>query len=279
MYEDILKEYIKNKISLDILKTVNSELKINEKKLNRFALQRRLDTVQESISWEKGPNTEDEIIKVLYRFGDNYIAVGKPGKEASSNYKGCKNYITGEKTNNPNDMHPIIFLDGKKIEDNLDFIGMFERLEGYFRDDFFALELLGMLFYRNAFLLDHFKDKFGNWRYKPPKSIIELINDRISKIKDMPTEIFIFFLEVIALNEDVKMFTLGHSNLIEDYGRVNTLLTFAHLILVFLGKRLLSKFAGSFARQPAGVAPMPKTKVFEYFPLMKPDLFENRGSF
>ena len=82
-----------------------------------------------------------------------------------------------------------------------------------------------------------------------------------------------YFLDILALNEDVKMHTLGHEGAKHDYGRINTLLTFTHLIAVLLNRRSLAKFAGMFARPPSGMAPIQKTEkggIFEVFPLLKP---------
>ena len=85
-------------------------------------------------------------------------------------------------------------------------------------------------------------------------------------------DVFLYFLDVLALNEDVKMHTLGYENARYDYGRINTLLTFAHLIGVLLNRCSLAKFAGAFARPPAGMAPLPKIKgLFETFPLLSPN--------
>jgi len=271
--EALLKEYLKLNVSLDILKLVNHELKITEKRLTLCAMNRRLEAVNEAIGWRKGKGQDNRVEKVLYIVGNNSIAIAKPGKEAAPEYKGCKNYVTGEKTNNPNDMLPIIYVNFKKLENNLDFTKMFDKLETLIRADLFSLELLGMVLFRAAFMIDHYKDKEGHWRFKPLDKIIVLINAKIPFITDMPTELFLYFLEVLGLNEDVKMYTLGHNNFKEDYGRVNTLLTLSHLISVFLGKRSISKFAGALTRPPIGVAPLPKTKVFEYYPLLDPLLF------
>ena len=100
-----------------------------------------------------------------------------------------------------------------------------------------------------------------------------LYKKRLPKIGDVPTDVFLYFLDILALNEDVKVHTLGHKNAKHDYGRINTLLTFAHLIAVLLNRRSLAKFAGAFARPPSGMAPIPKTEkgnVFESFPLLSP---------
>ena len=100
-----------------------------------------------------------------------------------------------------------------------------------------------------------------------------MLEKRISLVTEIPIRVFLHLLVVLSLNEDIKMYTLGYDDLRQDYGRINTMLTFAHLIAVLLNRTPLSKFAGAFARPPSGMAPMPKTKgAIECFPLLSPDL-------
>ena len=91
-------------------------------------------------------------------------------------------------------------------------------------------------------------------------------------------KIFLHFLEILSLNEDIKTSYGGYSDFKKDYGRINTLLTFVHLITVLLNRRSLAKFAGNFARPPSGMAPIPKTErggIFKSYPLLNPD-FSNQ---
>src|SRR3989338_7363266 len=143
------------------------------------------------------------------------------------------------------------------------------------RADIFGLEVMGMLLFRAAYMLDHKKDQKGNWRYEPPQKTISLLEKKIPIVRDIHVRVFLHFLEVLALNEDVKVYTLGH-NKFQDYGRINTLLTFTHLISVFLNRRSISQFAGAFARPPSGMAPIPKTKITEWFPLLSQELFQKK---
>jgi hypothetical protein len=226
--------------------------------------------VNEALSFEKGPSQQDRRITSLYRFGEYSIVIAKPGKEAHPTYKGCRHYITGEKTNNPNDMLPHILKSGKKFDKDLTFEEVFTRIEHLMHADLLGLELIGSLLFRAAFMLDHSKNHNGNWRYTPPNNVIKILEDEVPFISELPTHIFLHLLEVLSLNEDVKMYTLGYDDFKRDYGRINTLLTFAHLIAVFLNRRSISKFAGSLARPPSGIAPLPKTKAPIYFPLLSP---------
>src|SRR3989344_9683165 len=197
-------------------------------KLSPFARPRRVEMTKEAMEWPKGKNQEKRIITEIYKVGDIVVAIGKPGKEAASDFK-RKHYITGVTTNNKNDMNPFIMKENAKVGNDLTFSQLFEQIEHLMRADLFGLEILGMLIFRMAFMLDHSKDKKGNWRYVPPKNSLTALKKRIPKINDVPTEAFLYFLDVLALNEDVKVHTLGHENAKHDYGRINTLLTFAHL--------------------------------------------------
>ena len=240
-------------------------------KLSPFARARRIEMTREAIGWPKGKNQEKRKITELYNMARFVVAVGKPGKEAAPDFK-RKHYITGVETNNQNDMNPFVMKNGKKVGNDLTFEAMFEQIEHLMHADMFGLELLGTLIFRMAFMLDHQKDAQGNWRYVPPSHSMSVLNKRLPMIGDVPAEVFLYFLDVLALNEDVKVHTLGHENAKYDYGRVNTLLTFSHLIAVLLNRRSLAKFAGNFARPPSGMAPMPKIKgLFETYPLLSPE--------
>jgi len=240
-------------------------------KLSPFARSRRVEMTTEAIGWPKGENQENRKITEIYKVGNFIIAVGKPGKEAAPDFK-RKHYITGVITNNRNDMNPFVMENNKKVGNDLTFEAMFEQIEHLMHADMFGLELLGMLIFRMAFMLDHKQNAQGNWRYVPPTQTMLVLNKCLPKIGDVSAEVFLYFLDVLALNEDVKVHTMGHENAKFDYGRINTLLTFSHLITVLLNRRSLAKFAGNFARPPSGMAPMPKIKgIFETYPLLSPD--------
>ena len=264
--------YIGLDISEKDILAINTEMALPVGvKLSPFARSRRVEMTAEAIGWPKGKSQEKRKITEIYNVDDFVVAVGKPGKEAAVDFK-RKHYITGVITNNRNDMNPFVMKSGKKVGNDLTFEAMFEQIEHLMHADMFGLELLGMLIFRMAFMLDHQKNTQGNWRYIPPSQSMLVLNKRLPKVGDVSAEIFLYFLDVLALNEDVKVHTLGHENAKYDYGRVNTLLTFAHLISVLLNRRSLAKFAGNFARPPSGMAPMPKIKgIFETFPLLSPD--------
>lgn len=270
------KFYIGLGISEKDILAINKEMALSVGvKLSPFAKSRRVEMTAEAIGWPKGKSQEKRKITEIYKADDFIIVVGKPGKEAASDFK-RKHYITGVVINNRNDMNPFVMRNGKKVGDDLTFEAMFEQIEHLMHDDMFGLELLGMLIFRMAFMLDHQQNAQGNWRYIPPSQSMVVLNKCLPKIGDVPAEVFLYFLDVLALNEDVKVHTMGHENAKHDYGRINTLLTFAHLISVLLNRRSLAKFAGNFARPPSGMAPMPKIKgIFETFPLLSPDFLKS----
>jgi len=241
-------------------------------KLSPFARSRRVEMTKEAMEWPKGKNQEKRKVTEIYKTGNFVVAVGKPGKEAAPDFK-RKHYITGVTTNNKNDMNPFIMKENIKVGNDLTFSQLFEQIEHLMRADIFGLEILGMLIFRMAFMLDHKQNENKQWRYNIPKESLLMLNKRLPKIGDVPTDVFLYFLDILALNEDVKVHTLGHENAKHDYGRINTLLTFTHLIAVLLNRRSLAKFAGTFARPPSGMAPIPKTDrggIFESFPLLSP---------
>jgi len=272
----ILKEYEDLGISKNELILLNQMLKIPEKKLTSNATEKREKYVKEAISWKCGKDQQNRIITIVYDFADWKVTIGKPGKEADITYKGFRNYKTGVKGNNPNDMNPHILHNGKKIEKDLTFQEIFEEIEKMKRADLFGLEVFGMLIFRMAFMLDHKENSNGNIRYSPDKKLLEILEKRIPEISEKKIKPFLFYLDILGLNEDIKVNEGGHG-LSGDYGRINTLLTFAHLIAVLLNRRPLFKFAGQFSRPPSGMAPIPKTRrggIFESYPLLDPLLFE-----
>lgn len=265
------KFYLSLGLSGKTLLTINKEFSLLVGlKLSPFAKPRRIEMLKEAIGWPKGKNQKKRKITEIYKSNNFVVAVGKPGKEAAPAFK-RRHYITGAITNNSNDMNPFVMKRGKKIGKDLTFEAMFEQVEHLMRADMFGLEILGMLIFRMAFMLDHKKNKENRWRYTPPKKSLAILKKRIPEVGGVPVDIFLYFLDVLALNEDVKMHTLGYENAQHDYGRINTLLTFAHLVAVLLNRRSLAKFAGAFARPPSGMAPLPKIKgLFETYPLLSP---------
>ncbi len=105
-------KYEKLGISINELISINEMLKIPENKNTSNATEKRKKYVEEAISWKCGKDQQNRIITIVYDIDGHgtAVAVGKPGKEADKNYKGFRNYKTGLKGNNPNDMNPHILL-------------------------------------------------------------------------------------------------------------------------------------------------------------------------
>ena len=101
---------------------------------------------------------------------------------------------------------------------------MFEQIEHLMHADMFGLELLGMLIFRMAFMLNHQRKKCSRKLSDiPPSQSMLVLNKRLPKVGDVSQKNILYFLDVLALNEDVKVHTLGHENAKYDYGRINTL--------------------------------------------------------
>lgn len=258
---------------------INKALRIDFKpfQLRKVAGPRREQAIKEAMSWPKGQNQEGRIFTCLYTFGDYKIGVNKPGKEAAPDYKRCRNR-NGQYTNNPNDMLPTIFFRDERIDENLSFRDIFERLHTIAREDEGTLELLGCLLFRTGFMLDHEQVSEGVLRFGPPEPVLKEIERRIPKIGNLPTRVFLHLVEVLSLNEDVKYWTLGYDTIWDAYGRRNNLLTCVHMVAVSLNKVSFVKFAGSMARPPVGIAPISIKTAFEVFPSLRGKGWESSES-
>ena len=84
--------------------------------------------------------------------------------------------------------------------------------------------------------------------------------------------VFMYLVEVLALNEDVKYDFRGRV-LAEGYGRQNNLLTCAHLIAVLLDRLPLVDFAGGMARPPTGLSPITQSGARAAFPMLTVSVF------
>lgn len=251
-----------------LVSTVQRLNQLPTRKLNNLAQPIRKATVNEAISWPTGKNQDKRITTVVYKIDNYTIGVEKPGKEAAPGYTNGTDYITKKKTNNPNDMLPILHYKGKRNDNVFSFFDLFSGIENLMRADIFGLEILGMLVFRMAFVLDHKEVKEGQFRLNINPENMDILKKRIPSISLIPTDVYLHYLELLALNEDVKYHTLNYNpEFKQDYGRVNTLLTLVNLISVLLQRKSIAEFAGSFARPPVGISAIQKTKIAVYFPL------------
>jgi hypothetical protein len=242
--------------------------------LKQIYLPRRNALIQEAIQFPNSHDPANKVYTTIYTYNDYELKVGKPGKEYSS---AQIKYQDGHKANNPNDMSPTTFFQGQMVPR----IGTFEEVfKGFIKliPNYDALQLLGALCVRNAMALDHVQDNNGNWRYSPPTDVVDEIKKSLPADFGEPLEVFLYYLELIALNEDTKYFTLGY-DIASGIGRYNNLLTYAHIINIVLHRRNLTeadfllelmKFAGGLVRPPAGLNPISLKGAISAFPQLQP---------
>ena len=216
----------------------------------------RARSIQEAIALPRGASTEEKVYTKLWESGEYEVGVGKPGKE------------TKRETPNVNDMLPYIKKNGQSatIKD-ASFLDIFREIERVAGKSASALELLGCLLIRSAYMLDHVVEQ-ERVVYKPPQTIVEVIEKEIPSMFGVPTHVFLQYLDTIALNEDVKYYTLGLTKekpYGPDAGRKNNLLTCAHLVAHLMQKTGVIDFGYRFA-QRRGVSPLSEAEARLFFP-------------
>ena len=200
-------------------------------------------------------NVKQQIHTIIYHSDGYEIGFFAPGKEAS-NKSTTKSYV-GDRGPQPNfnDMLPIITKNGQRVDEvDLTFGQMFDLLGRCAKLSESGLLILAAMLYRNGFCLDH-KTSEGKTRLVIPEYSFSIMQSKLEFIGDFPIKTFIYFMDLLALNEDTKVHALGRDKF-ERYGRTNTLLTFTHVIGVILGLVPLAKLCGSFSRPPSGMAPI-----------------------
>jgi len=188
------------------------------------------------------------------------VGVGKFGKEY---YQRTISWKDGHKGNNPNDMRPTVWVDGKEMEFDASFDHVFNFFQYVSKIDAGALEILGCLMFRNAYLLDHDKDM----NYAPPQDAVAYLNKAIPLYEGISVEAYLHYMEMIAWNEDIKYSSLGY-DVHSGVGRKNNMLTYAHIIAILLGKGSLIKLCSQFSRPPVGVSPISISLAKEAFPVL-----------
>lgn len=203
----------------------------------------RLQAVDEAKAWPKGADKEHQSFERLYDIGGWELGLGKPGKEASR-----------KRRPNENDMTPTVWRRGEQVSGTP---ALFQEVwaiyEGMARaDDWDALEVCGRLLFRNAFLLDHAPDAAGHLRYRPPSAAIDFLTGRTVGGTDIPLDILHHFIELIALNEDVKYSTLkkdsGAAYDLAKTGRPSSLITAVHFILMLFGQATMAELVAWTSR-------------------------------
>ena len=243
-----------------------ASLKIDEAKRRRIAIdssELRKKASEEAIFWKKGTIIE-KISYPMYTFSEYQVVFRKPGKESPPDYNRCT-YKDRRKGNNPNDMTPTLLKSGKVLENKFGFDNIFEMIHSI--KDERALEVLGTLLFRMAYMLEHKVNGAGHVRLDISEDALKVLENKCSNVKDVPIKVFLEMLEIISLNEDVKYHTLGYNdNFKNGTGKRNNLLTYTRLIAVLLERESFFAFAGSFARPPVGISSISNSKAFEVFP-------------
>ncbi|MBI2063988.1 MAG: hypothetical protein HYT65_03300 [Candidatus Yanofskybacteria bacterium] len=222
----------------------------------------REKSIDDAIALKGGRSNDARIFHTLWRLGKFEVGVGKPGKEVGRK---------GDQANS-NDMWPYIRENGSFKTESATFRDVFRDLQHTANKSRRALELLGCLFVRSAFMLDH-EIKDNKVTYSPPVNILEEIEKDVVSLYGVPLDVFLQYVEMIALNEEVKYYTKGKARG-KPYGagagRKNNLLTCAHLIAVLLGRAELIDFAYGFSMM-RGVSPMTTKKAKIFFPMLGED--------
>lgn len=225
----------------------------------------RVKSIDNAINLSKGPSRSEMHYHALWTEGQYEIGVGKPGKETE----------TSNKINpNINDMWPYIRKDGQFTGKSATFDDIDLELERSTTNPY-ALELLGCLIARSGLMLDHI-EKEDKVVYTPPKDITDRIAQELPVLFNVPLNVFLQYLDAIALNEDVK-YQRRLNGKGKPYskaaGRPNNLLTSAHLIAVLLGRTSIVGFATGFSKK-RGVSPLDMKHLSICFPMLEIDKTE-----
>lgn len=210
--------------------------------------------IDEAISF---PGDEEEgkfIYTTIWNDGDYSVRFGKFGKEY---YR--------EKNRNANDMAPTIFYKEEKCQYDASFRAIFRLSENLkVNGDNKSLLILGCLFVRNAFLVDHISTNQG-CRYFIPQNALSYLKEHIGEHAGIPIEVFLMYVDAIAWQEDVKYTTLGKA-ITSDVGRKNNMLTYARFIACLLERSSYAEMLNKFSM---GVSSLPKSEISTTYPELK----------
>jgi len=182
------------------------ELAVPFGNLGPIARPRRIASITEAVLFPSGSSIEERVYTQLYGpFQDTSVAVGKPGKEANPD----------RKNPNLNDMTPSLLLGGQDIGYRPSFGDVFSGIQEFASaaggSGSTALQVMGALFFRNAYMLDHIEIEPGIWRYRPPEASISYLEAANPLIGEVPVRTLLHLIEALALNEDVKYNPPGDS--------------------------------------------------------------------
>jgi len=246
----------------------------------------------------------------VYKIKGYTIGAARPGKEAAHDYNrinhynhctcpSCKSGTRVMGVNNPHDMFPYIernnvlmsvkrrtLKSGAVKITPWTFEHLFSLIEGAYESSEMqlALELLGSIMVRIAFMLDHEEDSKGHIRLRLPEHSTQEMTRRLPNLGTddwaVPIEAVIFFLDILGFNEDIKVDVCGYRNLTREYtrgvkpqdnGRTNTLLTISHMLAAVLHRRPIGEFAYGLHRG-MGMNAMSKGTINSAYPLLSPNI-------
>ena len=239
--------------------------------LGPFAKARRLAAINEAISWPKGPTLANQVATCVFSYvdasGDRWeVLLAKPGKEAFQ-----------PKRTNLNDMFPIIRRSGVDIPYGEAFASIWNEIENVAKrpGGSFACELLSRFVVACAYMVNHEETAVGSgvWRISTGTSMQRVYGDIEIQVPmttyiqgNIPLRVFLNLIEAIALQEDVKYYTLNGNQLKGNQGRVNNLLTTAGVIRYLGGLERVSWLVGRLTRPPPGVLSMTQEDLRRLFP-------------
>lgn len=221
----------------------------------------RTKSIEDAVALSRGSSRDAMVYHTLWSGQGYEVGVGKPGKEAT------------RVRPNPNDMWPFIKKGTVFEPKSASFSDIFHELEHMGNKSKHSLEVLGCLLARSALMLDHAVSADGCVIYVPPELVVAEIKKDIPSMFGVPLEVFLQYIEAIALNEDVKYQTRlnVHGNAYsKSAGRPNNLLTCSHLIAVLLSRTGLVDFAYGFSQQ-RGVSALKPKQFSKCFPYLVPE--------
>ena len=240
-------------------------------RLGPFAKTRRLAAINEAISWPAGPTLAQQIATCLYTHNDasGYcweILLAKPGKEAFRTTR-----------TNPNDMYPVIRRNGSVIPYGEAFAGIWNEIERISQSPGgnHACELISRFVIACAYMVSHNETTPGSgvWRISSDASMQRFFSDLEMRAPmttyiqgNIPMRVFLHLIEAIALQEDVKYFTLNGNKLKANQGRINNLITTAGVIRYLSHLEPISWLVGGLSRNPPGVLSLSQGDLRKYFP-------------
>lgn len=208
--------------------------------------------IDEAVAYPGTTPKGNFIFTKIWEGGEYAVKFGKYGKEY---------YREGDKRN-INDMAPTIFRNDEVCEYDASFRAIFRLSENLKNTgDEESLLILGCLFVRNAFLVDHTHTAQG-YRYVIPQPALEYLQEHVNAHANIPIKAFLMYVDAIAWQEDVKYTTLGKP-ITSDVGRKNNMLTYARFVACLLGRSSYAEMLNKFSM---GVSALPKGEIAETFP-------------